>query len=61
MEHDYSGTPFQFGERATYACNFGFFFEHDKEQADFTVECLDTGEFDYPVEWPNCVSSECRK
>ena len=58
MYHDYTGTPIQFGKKVTYKCSIGNFFEHDKDQEMFQVECLDTGFLDYPTEWSSCVPSE---
>ncbi len=59
MESDYvTGVPVQFEQNVTYSCALGTFFENDKDQADFGVTCNDTGDFLYPVEWPQCVESK---
>ncbi len=55
-----AGTKIAFGQHITYSCETGTFFSHDKNEESFSVECLTTGEFDYPTEaeWPECVSSK---
>ncbi len=61
MNNNYTaGTAIAFGQTITYRCDVGTFFAHDKDEESYSVECLTTGEFDYPIEdeWPQCVSSK---
>ena len=66
--------PVSFGSTVTYACeiglipgasdNFGdpvygpFVFQNDPDKSSMEVECLDSGYFDLPGDWPSCVDSK---
>ena len=34
------------------------YFESDRGSSSLTLTCLDTGEYDEPSEWPNCVPGD---
>ena len=43
---------------ATYACESGTWFHHDRDVQSFNVTCLDNNVMAYPPEWHFCVASK---
>ena len=59
LKNDFDGTPYEFGENATYTCaSPNFYFEEDKNMESFTVECLIGGRWKYPSPSPKCAKSK---
>ena len=53
----WDGEPVSFGSAVNYTCYQGRFFEEDRLQEMYKVECLDDGSYDEPEVWPKCLSS----
>ena len=48
------GQVYQFGEGAVYECEPGYFFDEDKDLANFTLKCLEDGNWSDHLPWRVC-------
>ncbi len=58
MINGYSGNPINFHDKVTYSCTFGHWFDDDRDRKEYSIECMESGFFDEPLQWPKCVKSK---
>ncbi len=51
-----NNTVISFGGNVTYLCEDGYFFEEDYDLKNFTITCLNDGNFTSPLPWKNCLN-----
>ncbi len=51
------GKLYEFGTNATYLCDSGLYFEHDREANHFNLTCYPGGRWQIPEKWTACVKS----
>ncbi len=50
--------PIEFFDNVTYVCaNNALYFEHDRDEESFEIQCYDDGTFGTPSTWPRCIDS----
>jgi hypothetical protein len=56
-----NNTVISFGDNVTYTCENGYFFEEDYNLKNFTLTCLNDGNFTLPIPWKKCLHPRSMK
>ncbi len=56
-----NNTVIPFGGTVTYTCEYSFFFEENYDLKNFTLTCLNDGNFTLPLTWKKCLSPSSMK
>ncbi len=56
-----NNTAISFGSNVTYLCEDGYFFEEDYNLKNYTITCLNDGNFTSPLPWKNCLNPRSKK